>query len=271
MTIQPLRPDSAPRRIFLRVPVHSNAMVFVEGQPPQEVRLNDISSGGLSFFIPASQSLPDYFNIEFHLEPTGRPITATLAVRSRVPAGEKTRIGGSFFTIKEADKNHITQHICKFTNLTKPLKVLSLATLMCYIDSLWRIPAYFLYCRGVEFEKLSQIPFFYRFYFFMLLLYAAAAACGFIISGRPAEKFGKARFLIALGCLMITFFFMGVKTATYLVFSFTNSLPLFFDAFIWGYLILALYVGYALILTLAWAKKIDQTSQILERHSAFSG
>jgi hypothetical protein len=271
MAINPLRPDFAPRRIFLRVPIHSSAMVFVEAQPPQAVQLNDISSGGLSFFMPATQSLPDYFNIEFHLEPAGKPIKATLAVRNRVPAGEKIRIGCTFFVIKEADKNHITQHICKFTNLTKPLKALSLATLICYIDALWRIPAYFLYCRGVEFERLSKVAFFYRFYFFILLLYAASAACGFILSGRPAEKFGKPRFLISLGCLSITFVFMVIKTSNYLIFSFANALPLFLDVFIWGYLMFALYVSYALILTLGWVRKIDVTAQILERHSAFAG
>lgn len=271
MANQPLRPDYAPRRIFLRVPLKSTARVFVEGEPPREVQLNDISSGGISFFIPAAQSLPDYVNIEFHLESVARPITATVAVTSRVPAGEKLRIGCSFFAIKEADKNHITQYICKLTNLTKPLKVLALATLICYIDALWRIPAYFLYSRGVEFERLLKAPFLYRFYFFILLLYAAFAACGFILSGRPAERFGKLRFLISLGCLSGVFVFMAVKTATYLIFSIGNPLPLFLDVFIWGYLVFALYVGYALVLTLVWARKIDVTSQILERHSTFAG
>jgi len=270
MAKRPLNKDFSLRRVFLRVPVKSTAKVFLEEGVSQLVDLNDISSGGISFYIPATESLPDYFHIEFHLEPSGKPIRATLAVKSRVPAGEKLRIGCSFFEIKEADKNHITQYICKFTNLTRPLKVLARATLICYIDALWRIPAYLLYCRGVEFEKLLKISFSCRFYFFILLLYAACAACGFVLSDRPAEKFGKLRFLISMGCLSGAFVFMAIKSAKYLSYSIGNPLPLVFDVFLWAYLIFAVYVGYAVILTLVWARKIDATSQILERHSSFA-
>jgi hypothetical protein len=270
MAKRPLSKDFSVRRIFLRVPIKSTARVFVEQELSRQVNLNDISSGGLSFFTSAAQPLPDYFNIEFHLEPAGKPVKATLAVKSRIPEGEKLRIGCNFFQISEADKNHITQYICRYTNLTKPLKALALATLLCYVDALWRILAYFLYCRGVEFERLSTVSFSYRLYFFILLLYGACAACGFILSGRPAERFGKSRFLISAGCLLGALVFVVAKTAVYLSFSIGNPLPWFFDGFIWIYLIFAVYVGYAEISVLFWARKIDATSQILQRHSAFA-
>jgi hypothetical protein len=259
------------RRIFLRVPLKSTAKVYIEQQNPKNVDLNDISSGGISFYIPAAQTLSDYFNIEFYLEPSGKPIKATLVVKSRVPVADKLRIGCSFFDINEADKNHITQYICKFTNLVRPLKALALATFLCYIDALWRIPAYFLYCRGVEFERLSKVSFSCRFYFFILLLYAGCAACGFILSGRPVEKFGKLRFLTSAGCLIGAFIFLATKTAAYLILSSRSPLPPFLDIFIWIYVIFAAYIGYAVILTVVWARKIDVTSQILERHSSFDG
>jgi hypothetical protein len=258
------------RRIFLRVPVKSTARVFAEQELPKEVDLNDISSGGISFYIPAAQALPDYVNIEFHLEPAGKAIKAKLAVTSRVSVADKSRVGCSFFEINEADKNHITQYICKLTNLVKPLKALALATFLCYIDALWRIPAYFLYCRGVEFERLAKVSFSCRLYFFILLLYAGCAACGFILSGRPVEKFGKLRFLASAGCLIGAFIFLATKAAAYLILSGRSPLPPFLDIFIWIYVIFAAYIGYAVILTVVWAKKIDATSQILERHSSFA-
>lgn len=271
MAKEPLSKELVPRRIFLRVPLKTSAKVFVQQDSPQEVTLNDISSGGLSFYLSASQTLPDYFGIEFHLEPSARPIKATLAVKNRVPAGDKLRIGCSFFQISDADKNHITQFICKFTNLIKPLKALTLATSLCCIDALWRIPAYLLYCRGVEYERLAKVSIFCRLYFLVLLLYAASAAAGFILSGRPVEKFGKSRFLINVGCMIGVFVFVIVKTVEYLIFSIGNPAPALLDVFIGIYVILAIYVSYTLILSLAWARKIDVTSEILERHYAFSG
>ncbi len=270
MAQRQIRKEFPLRRVFLRVPLQSTAEVFIEQEPSKTVDLIDISSGGISFYMPASQTLPDYFGIEFHLEPSGKPIKAKLAVKNRVPIQDKLRVGCSFFEINDADKNHITKYICKFTNLLKPLKVLALATSLCYIDALWRIIAYFVYCRGVEFERLSKVPFFYRLYFFILLLYAACAAAGFILSGRPVEKFGKSRFLINVGCLIGVFAFVITKTAAYLIFSIRNPAPLFLDIFIWGYVIFAAYIGYAVILAVAWVRKIDVTSQILERHYAFS-
>lgn len=262
--------DFAIRRVFLRVPINSKARVFVEQEFSREVQLNDISSGGLSFFTTSQPSLPDYFNIEFHLESAGKPVKATLAVKSRIPAGEKLRLGCNFFEINDADKNHITQYICKFTNLTKPLKALAMATLLCFIDAMWRIPAYFLYCRAVAFEKLSQVGLPYRFYFVMLLLYAACALYGHILSGRPAEKLGRSRFLLSALCLFVGCIFVVTKASTYLSFTMVNSLPFFLDIFIWIYLIFAVYVGYAEISVLLWARRIDSTSQILERHSTYA-
>jgi hypothetical protein len=270
MAKRALNQDFALRRIFLRVPIKSAARVFVEQEFSREVHLNDISSGGLSFFTTTAPPLPDYFNIEFHLEPAGKPVSATLAVKSRIPEGEKLRVGCNFFQINEADKNHITQYICKFTNLTKPLKALALATFLCYLDALWRILAYFLYYRAAEFERLSKVPLSYRFYFFILLLYGACAAYGFILSGRPAEKLGKTRFLLSAVCLCVGCFFVVAKASIYLSFSLANPLPMFLDGFIWIYLIFAVYVGYAEISVLLWARRIDATSQILERHSSFA-
>jgi|GEM_PF-4649475 len=270
MPKEPLVQDSSVRRVFLRVPIKSIARVFVEQELSREVTLNDISSGGLSFFIPAGQTLPDYFNIEFHLEGAGKPLAATLAVKSRVPVGEQLRIGCNFYQISEADKNRITQYICKFTNLSKPLRVLAKATLLCYIDALWRVLAYLIYCRAVEFDRLTKVGFSCRLYFFILLLYGACAAGGFILGGRPVEKFGKLRSLASAGCLFGAFIFVLVKAAIYLGFSIANPLPLPLGGFIWAYLALAVYVGYAEISVLLWARRMDATSQLLERHSAFA-
>jgi hypothetical protein len=269
MAKRPLNKEFPVKRIFLRVPIKSTAKIFVEQESPQEVDLNDISSGGISFYIPASQTLPDYLNIEFHLEPAGKAIKAKLAVKSRLAVSDKLRVGCIFFEINEADKNHITQYICKMTNFARPLKVLTVATLLCYIDALWRIPAYFLYCRGVEFERLLRTSFSCRFYFFIILLYAGCAAIGFILSERLAGKFEKLHFLVNVGCLLGAFIFVVIKTVAYLVFSIGNPLPPLFDVFIWVYVIFAVYVGYAVILAAVWTRKIDATSQILERHSSF--
>jgi len=258
-----------PKRVFLRVPAKSLAKILVQDRLYKEVYLDDISSGGLSFYVAPSESLPDAFQMQFQLKTSPQIIKTKVEVKSRNTTSGGIRVGCSFSEISEEDQGLITEYICKFTNFSVPLRMMSAASILCFIDSLWRLPAYFLYYEGLRYGKVLKIPNSLYLYFGVLLLYVGCTAAGFLFSERLSGKREKKYFLISLRCLIAAFVFIIIKTIGYLLFWLVNPAHILVHIFFWIYCFFTVYVALAIWIGITSWWKIDLALDILGKHRSF--
>jgi len=254
------------KRVFLRIPVKFPAKILIPDSPDKEVCVDELSTTGLSFYLKESENIPDYFELAFRLGPFSKIIKIKLEVKSRNSISGTLRIGCRFVEVLDEDKKQITNYICKFADLSLPVRVVGVASFFCSLDSLWRIAAYLLYYNGVKFEKGFRIPLADYFYFLILLLYAITTFAAFIFSGRVTNKKEKALFLTSLFCLILAFIFIMIKNIVYWKFWIGHSEYLFVSALFWTYLLFSCYTLLSILIGMLSLKKMNSILDILDQH-----
>ena len=256
------------KRVFLRIPIRLPAKIIMSGYPDKEVCLEELSTTGLSFYLKESESIPDSFEITFQLKHFSKIIKVKLEVKSRINVPGGWRVGCRLAEISDEDKRSITNYICKFADLSVPIRIVSSAAFFCALDSLWRIAAYFLYYEGVKFEEAFKISLTDHLYFVVLLVYALCSFTAFIFSGRLLETKAKMYFLISLSCLIPPFLFIMFKDIAYWKFWMWSSENISIGIFFWSYVLLTFYTGLSIVVGARALKKTDLVLGILDQHVA---
>lgn len=254
------------KRVFLRIPVELPAKIIVAGNPDKEVRIDELSTTGLSFYLKESEQVPNLFAASFRLSPFSRIIKITAEAKSRNSISGGLRIGCRFLEISEEDKRLVTSYICGFTNVSLPLKVVGVAAFLYSLDSLLRIIAYLLYYEGVKFENSLKVSFIDNFYLFILLLYAVCSFTTFILSGRLNNKKEMARFVTGTLCLIPAFIFIIIKDIAYWKFWVWHSEYFLLGLLFWAYVSFAFYTALSIMIGLLSLKKINLVLGVLSQH-----
>lgn len=253
-------------RIFLRIPVKILARIFLDSRFYKEVQLNEISTTGLSFYLEKLENVPDHLEVNFRLGPFCKAVKIKVEVENRISLPNGWRIGCKFLEISDADKNLITNYIVRFTNLSLPLEMMSIASFLCLIDSLWRIAAFLLYYGGAKFEKVFQMPFAEHLYFAILLFYALCATVSFLFAERITNFKEKRYFFVSIFCLIAAFIFILIKNIVYFQVRVDYFGYPFISIFFLVYGLFAPYIALSIGIIIRWLKKIDLVLDILGQH-----
>lgn len=256
------------QRVFLRVQTRLPAKIFLEGRLHKKVYLTELSTTGLSFNIKESEYLPDIFELHFRLRPFLKVIKIQMEVKNRrgIPGG--LRIGCRFLKLSDKDKNLINNYVCRYVDLSLPLRVMSIAAFLLSIDALWRISAYLVnfYYNGTEFGKSFQTSSGQDFYGIVLVLYAIVSFAAFIFADSIFDRRGKMRFLLRLLCLVAAFIFIVAKNIMYCKLRIWHSDYLFINAFLWTQIFLVFYTGFSIAIVISSLKKINSVLDIVDLH-----
>lgn len=256
------------KRVFLRVQTKLPAKIFLEGRLHKNIYLTELSTTGLSFNIKESDYLPDIFGICFQLRPFSKVIRIKMEAKNRVGVSGGLRIGCRFLELSDKDKDLINDYICRYVDLSLPLRVMSIAGFLLSIDGLWRIFAYGvnLYYTGTEFGKSFQTSSGQDFYGIMLLFYAIVSFAVFIFSDSIFDHRGKKRFLLRLLCLVSAFIFIGAKNIIYWKLRIWHSDYFFINGFFWVQVFLVFYTGFSIGLVIFSLKKIKSVLNVIGLH-----
>ncbi|MBI4707983.1 MAG: PilZ domain-containing protein [Candidatus Omnitrophica bacterium] len=244
------------------------AKIFFEGRLHKKVYLTELSTTGLSFNIKESDYLPDLFELRFRLRPFSKVIKIQMEVKNRrgIPGG--LRIGCRFLKLSDEDKELINNYVCRYVDLSGPLRLIDIAAFLLSIDALWRILAYLVnfYYGGTEFGKSFQTSSGQDFYGIVLVLYAIFSFAAFISTDNIFDRRGKTRFLLRLFCLVAAFVFIVTKNISYCKLHIWHSDYLFINAFLWTQIFLVFYTGFSIAVVIASLKKINLVLDIIGLH-----
>jgi len=247
------------KRVFLRIPARIRAAIYLYGKFYKKVKLADLSTKGLSFFVAESQLIPDNLEISFRLKRFSRLIRVRLLVMERAGVTEGARIGCAFTQISDKDKLRIEKYICDFVNISFAVQAVNLAAFFCVIEAAFRLLLYFVnfYYSATEFGTSFSFPAPSNSYVITLLVYLFFAFLAFIFSSPAIVGKRKINFGISLFFLGIIFIFILAKNSI----SWKSGLRYFF----WIRLGLILYVGLALVTGILFLKKINLTFAIIKQ------
>jgi len=202
------------KRNFLRIPLKAKAQLFFDGKHYADVDVHDISVGGISFYIPDSPNLPNVFEVCLCLPRSSRSMKIIVEALSRhKTVSGMARMGCRFSNILTEDRESIANYIIKTTHIASVFHLVAVASLLVFLDAIWRICSY-VFVSYYEVTELGEIIFLKplpRFYAVILLVYAASSFISFLFTAKQRAE----PFLGSIACLGIAFCFGVVRNIQY--------------------------------------------------------
>ncbi|MBN1794272.1 MAG: PilZ domain-containing protein [Candidatus Omnitrophica bacterium] len=205
------------KRTFLRIQVRLPAILYFNRTQYKQIRINELSAGGLSFTIAKKVLLPELFELHLKLKPFSPPIGMTLRVRSRTPLPDGSeRVGCQYVRVSEGNKLAINDFIWKYAYLSSPFKVVYAAAFFLCLDASLRLFLFLIqmYYGNLEANELFPGTAIGSRYLIMLLAYFLFSL-GAFISIDPSRKRTYVNFLSGIACLTPPFLFILSKNLMY--------------------------------------------------------
>jgi len=256
------------KRLFLRIPIKSQAQLSIDDIPYAEIRLSDVSTNGLSFFIKGQKEIPGIMDIHLRLSPSGRLIKIKVEVRNTTEFPEGERVGCRFLEIREEDRKLVNSYILGFIGIGFVRRAVNFAAFLCVIDASWRLLAYTVnrYYLNTGFGMSLTQPEVSKFYALIICSYAVFSFISFMFSAELNHKEKIPHFLLSIFFLIPGSILLIIKNISYWKFALWEAHYLLINVFLVVQLVLACYVIFSIFIGIFSLKKVNLIMALMRNY-----